>query len=60
MGTQIRLNAVLTLGSLAAATLTSPSTLNIRGKGVLSAENAGKPSAGADVNGDWHVLSWKG
>jgi hypothetical protein len=47
MGTQIRLNA--------ATTPTSLSTLNIRGSVVLSAENAGKPSAGADINGEQDV-----
>jgi hypothetical protein len=52
MGTQIRLNAAVTLGSQAANTLTSLSTLNIRGKGILSAKNVGKESAGADINGN--------
>jgi len=57
MGTQIRLNAAATPGILTAATPTSPWTLNIGGRGVLSAENVGKESAGADINGDLHVLS---
>jgi len=47
-------------GSQTATTLTSLLTLNIRGKGVLSVENVGKESAGADINGDWHVLFRKG
>jgi len=62
MGTQNRktkqiqsLNTAVTHGSLTAATPTSQSTLNIRGKGTQSAENAGKESAGADINGERDV-----
>jgi len=62
MGTQNRktkqiqsLNTAVTHGSLTAATPTSPLTLNIRGKDILSAENAGKKSAGVDVNGERDV-----